>query len=78
MQRKHSNLLQFPYFVVGPPEPDPQPPQAKRPFFGNQHTEARFYGQYQAWLNKLSRHYRIPAACIDEQIWNARAERRAA
>lgn len=58
--------------------PDPQPAQSKRPFFGNQHTEQRFYGMYRHWADKVARHYRIPPYRVDEQIVDALAQRRAA
>lgn len=63
-------------------DPSPEPPAqgvgTKRPFFGNQHSERRFFGMYGHWRDKVAQYYRIPASRIDEQIVEAIQERRAA
>ena len=59
------------------PEPPAQSVGTKRAFFGNQHTERRFFGMYERWRDKVSIHYRIPAYRIDEQIFEAMQQRRA-
>ena len=54
--------------IGGPPEPHPQPPVAKRAFFGNQHTQCRFVSMFRHWVNKVARFYRMPPAEVERQI----------
>lgn len=81
MRRKSPGTV-IPFQSRSAPDPDPEPPAqaagTKRAFFGNQHTEQRFFGMYGHWRDKVALHYRIPPHRIDEQIYEAIQERRAA